>query len=79
VPVVGRVTLLQRSTPPYLLGRAATAYDAFAGTCQVVSIATGALLVTVVSYRFLLPPLGVLALLAAGHALRGAPLTRPST
>ena len=76
VPVVGRTTLLQRSTPPHLLGRAATAFDAFAGICQVVSIAAGAVLVTVVSYRWLLPPLGVLALLAAGYAVRGAALTR---
>jgi MFS family permease len=76
VPVVGRVTLLQRSTPSRLLGRAATAYDAIGGICQVVSIAAGAALVTVVSYRLLLPALGLLALAAAGYAFRGAGLTR---
>jgi MFS family permease len=76
VPVVGRVTLLQRSTPSRLLGRAATAYDAIGGVCQVVSIAAGAALVTVVSYRLLLPALGVLALAAAGYAFRGAALAR---
>jgi hypothetical protein len=42
-----------------------------------VSIAAGAVLVTVVNYRLLLPPLGVLALLAAGYAMRGAAFTRP--
>jgi MFS family permease len=76
VPVVGRVTLLQRSTPSRLLGRAATAYDAIGGICQVVSIAAGAALVTVVSYRLLLPALGLLALAAAAYAFRGAALTR---
>jgi MFS family permease len=79
VPVVGRVTLLQRSTPSRLLGRAATAYDAIGGICQVVSIAAGAALVTVVSYRLLLPALGLLALAAAGYAFRGAGLTRAAS
>jgi MFS family permease len=77
VPLVGRVTLLQRSTPAHLIGRAATAYDAIGGTCQVVAIAAGAYLVTVVSYRVLLPVLGVMVIAAAVYAVRGAVLTRP--
>jgi MFS family permease len=77
VPTVARVTLLQRSTPAGLLGRAATAYDALGGICQVTSIAAGAALVGVVSYRLLLPVLGVLVLGAAAYAWTGRSTSRP--
>jgi MFS family permease len=78
VPMVGRVTLLQRSAPSHLLGRANTAYDAVGGISQVVAIAAGAALVTVVDYRLLLPALGIVVLAAAGYARRGAGLTAPA-
>lgn len=76
IPIIARVTLLQRSTPAPLLGRTAAAYDAVAGIGQVVSIAAGAALVSVISYRLLLPVLGTLVLAAACYAWRGAPMTR---
>jgi MFS family permease len=79
IPFIARVTLLQKSAPAHLIGRATTAYDAVGGICQVVSIAAGALLVSVVSYRVLLPVFGVLVLAAAAYAWRGADLTRPAT
>jgi MFS family permease len=78
VPIVGRVTLLQRSAPSHLLGRANTAYDAIGGISQVVAIAAGAALVTVVDYRLLLPALGLAVLAAAVYARRGAGLTAPA-
>lgn len=77
VPIVARLTLLQRSTPARVLGRATTAYDAVAGTCQVVSIAAGAYAVSAVGYRVLLPVLGLLVVCAGAFALRAARLTRP--
>lgn len=78
VPVIARVTLVQRSTPAHLIGRATTAYDAVGGISQVVSIAAGAVLVSVFSHRLLLPLLGTLVLAAALHARQGAGLTRPA-
>lgn len=78
IPFIARVTLLQKSAPAHLIGRATTAYDAIGGISQVVSIAAGAALVSVVSYRVLLPAFGVLVLAAAAYAWRGADLTRPA-
>jgi hypothetical protein len=79
IPFIARVTLLQRSTPAHLIGRATTAYDAVGGISQVVSIAAGAALVGVFSYRLLLPVLGAVVLAAALYSWRGAGLTRPAT
>jgi MFS family permease len=70
-PFIARVTLLQRSTPAHLIGRATTAYDSIGGISQVIAIAGGAMLVSVVSYRILLPALGVPVLAAAVYAWRG--------
>ncbi|WP_203930734.1 MFS transporter [Virgisporangium ochraceum] len=78
IPFIARVTLLQKTAPAHLIGRATTAYDAVGGVSQVVSIAAGAALVSVVSYRLLLPAFGVLVLLAAAYAWRGAGMTRPA-
>lgn len=77
IPFIARITLLQRSAPARLIGRATTAYDAVGGISQVVSIAAGAVLVSVFSYRLLLPVMGVVVLSAALYAWRGADLTRP--
>ncbi len=44
-------TLLQRRTPQQVMGRVSTATDALLGTPQAVSIAVGAWLVSVISYR----------------------------
>ena len=52
--LVALFTLLQRSTPGALQGRVYSAVEVLVGVPQMVSIATGALLVTVVDYRLLL-------------------------
>jgi MFS family permease len=52
--VVALLTLLQRSTPPHLQGRAFAASELALGAPQTLSIALGAALVAVVDYRFVL-------------------------
>jgi hypothetical protein len=54
VVLVALFTLLQRSTPAALQGRVYSAVEVLVGVPQMVSIAAGALLVTVVDYRLLL-------------------------
>lgn len=49
--IVALNTLLQRRTPQRLMGRVSAAADVLLGTPQAGSIALGALLVTVLSYR----------------------------
>ncbi len=49
--IVAFTTMLQRRTPQRLMGRVSTAADVVLGTPQAGSIALGAVLVTVVSYR----------------------------
>jgi MFS family permease len=49
--IVAFNTLLQRRTPHHLMGRVSTAADVILGTPQALSIAVGALLVSVISYR----------------------------
>jgi MFS family permease len=54
VVLVALFTLLQRTTPAPLQGRVYSAVEVLVGVPQMVSIATGALLVTLVDYRLLL-------------------------
>jgi len=63
--IVGLTTLLQRSTPPDLQGRAYAAADALITTPQALSIVLGAALIGVVGYRALL------AAMAATNAVAG--------
>jgi MFS family permease len=51
--IVGTNTLVQRATPAQLQGRVASAVGTMLGVPQVVSIALGAVLVTVIDYRVL--------------------------
>jgi MFS family permease len=51
VLIVAFSTLLQRRTPHHLMGRVSTASDVILGTPQAISIAVGAVLVSVISYR----------------------------
>ena len=64
--LVALFTLLQRSTPAALQGRVYSAVEVLVGVPQMVSIAAGALLVTLVDYRLLL--LGEAAVVAAAGA-----------
>jgi hypothetical protein len=52
--LVALFTLLQRSTPAALQGRVYSAVEVLIGVPQMVSIAGGALLATLVDYRLLL-------------------------
>ncbi|MGH9063918.1 MAG: MFS transporter [Acidimicrobiales bacterium] len=70
--VVGAYTLVQRRTPAPLQGRVFSAFDTLVSTPQTISIALGALLISVVDYRVLL------AILAGVVTMAGIYLaTRP--
>ncbi len=61
--IVAYNTLLQRQTPGRLMGRVSTATEVLITTPQAVSIAVGALLVTLIDYRL------IFTMMAAGTAL----------
>ena len=67
--VVGSYTMLQRRTPPELQGRVSAAADTFLSTPQVLSIAAGAWLIGLVSYRILLFVMAGTVLIAAAYLL----------
>jgi MFS family permease len=72
--VVAFNTLLQRRTPARLMGRVSTATEVLVTTPQAVSIALGALLVTLLDYRVIFGLMTSGTLVAAGYllvALRG--------
>lgn len=72
--IVAYNTLLQKQTPGQLMGRVSTTTEVLIKTPQAVSIATGALLVTVLGYRVIfLPMAGGVSVAAAYLAtmLRG--------
>ncbi|MGR6321947.1 MFS transporter [Micromonospora soli] len=76
--MVGLNTLVQRRTPPGLLGRVAAASEALVSGPQAVSIGTGALLVGVLDYRLLFALVGVVTIAAGLYLWRGRRLTPPS-
>ena len=49
--IVAFTTLMQRRTPNRLMGSVSAAADVVLGTPQAISIAVGALVVSLVSYR----------------------------
>jgi MFS family permease len=65
--LVGMITLLQRQTPPALMGRADAALNLVLTVPQTLAIALGAALIVVLDYRLLL--LGMAVLCFAGAAL----------
>ena len=65
--LVGMITLLQRQTPPALMGRADAALNLVLTVPQTLAIALGAALIVVLDYRLLL--LGMAALCFAGAAM----------
>ncbi len=74
VLLVAYTTLLQKQTPGHLMGRVGTTTEVLTTTPQAISIATGALLVSVVDYRVIFGAMTVGTLVAAGYlagALRG--------
>ncbi|MFG1676524.1 MFS transporter [Micromonospora sp. NPDC049282] len=75
--MVGLHTLVQRWTPPGLLGRVTAASKALISGPQAVSIGTGALLVGVFDYRLLFVLVGAITTAAGLYLWRGRGLTPP--
>jgi MFS family permease len=75
--MVGLTTLVQRRTPPRLLGRVAAASEALVSGPQALSIGTGALLVGVLDYRLLFALVGVVTMAAGGYLWHGRRLSPP--
>jgi MFS family permease len=67
VSIVAFNTLLQRRTPNRLMGRVSAAADVVLGTPQAISIAMGALLVSVLSYRTMYWIIAAVIAAAAGY------------
>ncbi len=73
--IVAFTTLLQRRTPNRLMGRVSAASDVVLGMPQAVSIAAGALLVSLISYREIYLISAAVMIAAAGYltwVLRGS-------
>ncbi|MEV0000776.1 MFS transporter [Micromonospora sp. NPDC050980] len=75
--MVGLHTLVQRWSPPALLGRVTAASKAVISGPQAVSIGAGALLVGVFDYRLLFALVGVVTTAAGLYLWRGRGLTPP--
>ena len=72
--IVAFNTILQKQTPGRLMGRVSTTVEVLTTTPQAISIATGALLVTVLDYRVIFALMMLGTLVGAGYlvlALRG--------
>jgi MFS family permease len=77
--IVALNTLLQRRTPHRLMGRVTSASDVLLGTPQSGSIALGAVLVTLLSYRSIFWISAAVIFASAVYlmwALRGVPVQR---
>ncbi|RIW44659.1 MFS transporter [Micromonospora endophytica] len=75
--LVGMHTLIQRRTPPDLLGRVAAASEAAVRCPQAFSIGVGALVVGVLDYRLVFVLVGLATLAAGGYLWRGRHLSPP--
>lgn len=72
--IVAYTTILQKQTPGHLMGRVSTTTEVLTTTPQALSIATGALLVTVLDYRLIFSLMALGTLVGAAYlvlALRG--------
>jgi hypothetical protein len=67
--IVAYNTLLQRQTPGRLMGRVSTATEVLVVTPQALSIAVGALLVTVLDYRLIFVIMSIGTAVAAVYLL----------
>jgi MFS family permease len=77
--IVGFSTALQTRTPLVIQGRVSAAADLTLSLAQATSIATGALLSTVVDYRILFAVMAVVVLASAGYLLTREPTGAPAT
>ncbi|MEU4546502.1 MFS transporter [Nonomuraea dietziae] len=65
-------TLLQRRSPDEVVGRVSTAFDALGGGAQLLSVAAGAAMVTLIDHRLLLVVVSTTVMLAGFHAVRAS-------
>ncbi|GAB3858685.1 hypothetical protein GCM10029963_58750 [Micromonospora andamanensis] len=75
--LVGLHTLIQRRTPPELLGRVSAAAEAAVRCPQAFSIGLGALVVALLDYRLVFASVGLATLLAGHYLWRGRHLSPP--
>ncbi|MER5453385.1 MFS transporter [Micromonospora sp. NPDC002389] len=76
--LVGLHTLIQRRTPPELIGRVAAASEAVIRCPQAISVGVGALIVGVLDYRAVFVSIGLATLLAGGYLWAGRRLSPPA-
>lgn len=76
--IVGLMTLMQRTTPGELVGRASAAMDAVISAPQTLAIGFGAVLVELVDFRLLLIVMSVVMAVAAAYTWLGRGLSAPS-
>lgn len=76
--IVALNTLLQRRTPPQLLGRVAAASDALLSGPQAAAIGSGAVLVSLFDYRLLFLLMSIVTAGAAAYLWRGRELSAPA-
>jgi predicted MFS family arabinose efflux permease len=77
--IVGFGTSIQLRTPARLQGRVASAADTMTSTPQTISIALGAVLVTVVDYRLLVVVMAVVVVACATYLLTRGPAAAAAT
>jgi MFS family permease len=77
--IVGFSTALQTRTPLAIQGRVSAAADLTLSVAQATSIATGALLSTMVDYRILFVIMAAVVLASAGYLLTREPTPAPAT
>jgi MFS family permease len=65
--VVAYMTILQRRTPQRLMGRVSTAAEVVMTVPSAISLAFGAVLVTLIDWRWIFLVIGVATLAGAGH------------
>jgi MFS family permease len=76
--IVGFNTLMQRRTPAAILGRVSAATEALISGPQALSIAVGAILVSIVDYRLLFVMVGLVMFAAGAYLWRGRRLSSPA-
>lgn len=69
LPAVGRLTLMQRQTPPDIMGRVSFAWDSIGTGVHLVSMAACASLLTVADFRYVLVPAALVSVAGGMHAL----------